>query len=131
MAKATKIGTKVNNYLKLLKKISKINAEAAKKTKPLNEKITALEDELLPLMKQENVEKFTSALGTVTRSEIDIASAKDWPKIYDFIYKKKAFHLLNKAIKQASYREYLDDGVKVPGIEIFTKVSLKHSMKKG
>jgi len=47
-----------------------------------------------------------------------------WADFYTFVARKKAFHLLQKRLSTGAVNEMLDDGVKIPGIGIYTAVTV-------
>lgn len=61
----------------------------------------------------------------VTKQEPQV---KDWDVLYAHIKKKGAFHLMNRALNKASVREQMEAGKVVPGVEMFTAVTV--SLKK-
>lgn len=61
----------------------------------------------------------------VTKQEPQV---KDWDVFYAHIKKKGAFHLMNRALNKASVREQMEAGKVVPGVEMFTAVTV--SLKK-
>jgi hypothetical protein len=44
---------------------------------------------------------------------------KDWDLVYDYIKTNDSFYLLQKRMSAAAFRELLNLGHEVPGVEIF------------
>lgn len=55
----------------------------------------------------------TASITSSTKPTVDETS---WKKVYDYIHKHKAFHLLQKRIAVEAWRELHESGIKVPGI---------------
>lgn len=93
--------------------------------KPLEEKARELEKLLLEKLEENGTDQCAiNGLGTISRKEAIVPNAKDWNAIHSFIQETGSFHLLNKALNAAAYRETVEMGEQVPGIEPFTRVSL-------
>ncbi len=55
----------------------------------------------------------------VSISETDVPTVKDWDLVYDYIKTNDSFYLLQKRMSAAAFRELLNLGHEVPGVEIF------------
>lgn len=53
-----------------------------------------------------------------------VPSVKDWDKFYAYIHKNKAYEMLQRRVHERAWRERLDDGQTVPGVEIFDVITL-------
>lgn len=53
-----------------------------------------------------------------------VPTVKDWSKFYAFIHSNKAYELLQRRVHEKAWREYLDDGRSVPGVETFDVITL-------
>lgn len=47
----------------------------------------------------------------------EVPSAKDWPSIYEYVRKHKAWDLLQRRLSVTAIRERWNDGVEVKGVE--------------
>jgi hypothetical protein len=50
-----------------------------------------------------------------------VPQAKDWDEIYDWIRENDAMYLLHRRIASAAWKELLDSGEEIPGIEAYEK----------
>jgi hypothetical protein len=69
----------------------------------------------------------TGAAGKHHRVQVvkkEIPQVREWEKLYPYITRYKAFDLLQRRINTKAVQERLDDGKKVPGVEIFTAVDV-------
>lgn len=83
-----------------------------------------IEDEFLQLADDQ---KTTVAAGQLAKASITdsvVPQVNDWDALYRFIQRKKYWHLLERRCASASYRELLEQGVKVPGTVPFTRRKL-------
>ena len=75
-------------------------------------------------MESAGVDKFSGKLGTVSISTNVVANVEDWDALYPYIAKNKLWHLLQRRVSDPAYRELLDAGKKVPGVQPFSKKRL-------
>lgn len=120
------VGKQIDDLIKL----RQLKAAAQAKVDEIDEKVKAAEAVLLETLQAEGVEKATGKLGTVSVSQNVVATVKDWDAFYEYISKNKFFHLLQRRVSDPAYRELLDMGKKVPGVEPFTKVGLRVTQAK-
>lgn len=97
-------------------------AEAA--VDELKTKISKLESEIEALMDADGITKATGTKATLSFSYTTIADVQGdegWTKLYAYIKKTGYWHLLHRRVTDGAYKELLDSGKKVPGVEPFTK----------
>lgn len=92
--------------------------------KSLEGQIEELQSQLLEEMEAAGVDKFSGKLGTVSISTNVVANVEDWDALYPYIAKNKLWHLLQRRVSDPAYRELLDAGKKVPGVQPFSKKRL-------
>lgn len=92
--------------------------------KSLEGQIEELQSQLLEEMESAGVDKFSGKLGTVSISTNVVANVEDWDALYPYIAKNKLWHLLQRRVSDPAYRELLDAGKKVPGVQPFSKKRL-------
>lgn len=122
-----KMGTKLLSFLKLKAKISKAN----KVVNDLKAEASVLEKDLIIDFENSKTLRADVKLGSVSLKKEDVFSAKDWPKVWDYILKSKDTGLLQKRLSQALLKEYYEDGLVIKGIEHMTKKSLSVGFKRG
>lgn len=122
-----KLGTKVTEFLKLKQKIKKKNVEV----EDLKAIASVLEGEIIKGLENGKIERSDVALGSVSLKKSNVWSAKDWDKIWKYILKNKDKALLQKRLSQATFNEYLEEGVKIPGTEKLIKKTLSVGYKRG
>lgn len=113
-------------------------AELAQERDNLREQLKAVQDEekRLKALLEENEAAIIEQLDAqgVTRSGIGpysmsisetlVGNVVDWDDTIAYIDEHKAFHLFQRRLSNAAYKEILDGGDAVPGVEPFTKRSL-------
>lgn len=62
------------------------------------------------------------ATAAITRTVVPVL--KEWDLFTEYVRKNKAFDLFERRVSRAAYRERLDAGKSVPGIEPFTVLNL-------
>lgn len=113
-------GTTVDKLVGLRNKKRDLEASV----KSLEGQIEELQSQLLEEMESAGVDKFSGKLGTVSISTNVVANVEDWDLLYPYIAKNKAWHLLQRRVSDPAYRELLEAGKKVPGVQPFSKKRL-------
>ena len=113
-------GTTVDKLVGLRNKKRDLEASV----KSLEGQIEELQSQLLEEMESAGVDKFSGKLGTVSISTNVVANVEDWDALYPYIAKNKLWHLLQRRVSDPAYRELLDTGKKVPGVQPFSKKRL-------
>lgn len=92
-------------------------------TKTKNE-IAHEEGQLIKAMQVEGMDGAkVEGVGSVSINTSQKPNIKDWDAVLDFVLDGNR-HLLKKEIKGAAYRDMLESGIEVPGVEPFEKVTL-------
>lgn len=84
-------------------------------------KISELEQQLIERLDAEGLDRATGSKATVSVSTNTVANVTDWDAFWQFILKNKYTHLLQRRVSDPAYRELLEQGKKVPGVEPFLK----------
>lgn len=113
-------GTTVDKLVGLRNKKRDLEASV----KSLEGQIEELQSQLLEEMEAAGVDKFSGKLGTVSISTNVVANVEDWDALYPYIAKNKLWHLLQRRVSDPAYRELLDAGKKIPGVQPFSKKRL-------
>ena len=93
--------------------VKRIEAEIEDIDKTLRERLHA-----------EGIDKATGTKATVSLNTTTVAAVEDWDAFWAFILKNKYTHLLQRRVSDPAYRELLEAGKKVPGVQPFAKQSL-------
>ena len=86
-----------------------------------------LEDQLVAIAVDSGSTRFGNNEATVIISEETVPTVNDWDALYTYIQENNAFHLLQRRINSAPWRELLELGQQIPGTEPTTlkKVNLR------
>jgi hypothetical protein len=117
---ANTIGGDIDAMFSLREKKRALEAAA----KDLEGQATLIEERLMESMTASGVEKATGKLASVSISSNTVANVEDWDAFGAYIVKNKLLHLLQRRVSDPAYRELLDAGKKVPGVQPFTKKRL-------
>lgn len=118
------LGTCVDHLYKLEQEKKALNKQFKDKEKDLKEKIAAYENHLMSEFGKTRLDGAIGKHAKVKVNSRNVPTVKDWGKVYDFISDNDAFDLLQKRISAAAWEERLNDGVTVPGVDTFKKVTL-------
>lgn len=83
-----------------------------------------LQEQLMARMEAEGTDKAQGSKASVSISSNVVANVEDWDQFWAYVIKKKYTHLLQRRVSDPAYRELLEAGQKVPGVEPFTKRTL-------
>lgn len=122
-------GKKVESErVKLIKQRHKLDEQRkgiSAQLKAVEDQIAELDEAIITDMLESDEERveITGGIGIrLTRSTMP--SVKDWDALYAYIHKHKAYYLLERRMGVTAFRELLEAGKNVPGVESFTKIKV-------
>ena len=107
-----------------LYKLKELKSDLAAKVKALDDERIAIEAALINALPKD---ESTGIQGKVARASLiikEVPQAEDWDKIHAYIKKTGSWDLLTRSLKSSAVQERWDDGKKIPGIGVFTKISV-------
>ena len=125
-AKPKKIGTKIDHLFAMSETIS----EREHELKELKSKRAELEADIIKHLHTENATDAGGKMGKVSISVTKHANVKDWKKYYEYIHKHKAFDLLQRRVSDKAYFDRIEEGEKIPGVEVYTREKLNRSRRR-
>lgn len=126
-AKQTKLknaAPTIGQQIDALFNIRESRRELEAKAKDLEAQAVEIEEALMATMHAQGIEKSTGKKASISISSSVVATAVDWDAFNAWIIKTKNIHFYQKRISDPAYREFLDAGKKVPGLEPFVKKRL-------
>lgn len=112
---AIEITQRVDEYIelrtrrkKLAAEVATLEAEEKKKKKELIEISISIQTKTLP-----------GHLGHVERNRKSKPTVKNWDAVYAYIRQYDAFDLVQRRLTEAAVKMRWEDGVQIPGIEVF------------
>ena len=121
MANVKKLGTKIDQLYRLKLKME----EAQRAAKKLEDKYNEEKEVMLNTISKEELGGTTGKLARISVVKSVVPTVEDWNDLYKYIYRNKAWDMLQRRVSSKAYKERLDAGKKVPGVKSFTKVSLR------
>lgn len=84
------------------------------------------ENELLIIerLDEMGVNKFAVGKLSFSISENTVGNVEDWDQVHAYIRDNNAFHLVQRRLANAAYKELLDMGEELPGVVPFNKRTL-------
>ena len=70
---------------------------------------------------EQGMKQFASDVATATITVEVVPTVDDWELVYKYIQENEAWHLLQKRVSTASYRELQDAGIEIPGVSAYNK----------
>lgn len=86
--------------------------------------LAANELEIIERLDDMGVNKFAVGKLSFSISENIVGNVEDWDQVYAFVRDNGAFHLIQRRLANAAYKELLDMGDELPGVVPFTKRTL-------
>ena len=82
----------------------------------LDEQLKANEQDIIELADQTGLTRFAVGKLSFSISENTVGQVEDWDTVYAYIHDNRAFHLLQRRLSNAAYKELLDAGEAPKGI---------------
>lgn len=123
---APALGGSIDNLFALKEKKKNLTAALA----DVDALIAEAELDLVHQLDDSGQTKAGSARGSVSIREEVVPTVEDWDKVWAYIGRNKAFHLIQRRMSNPAWREALEQGKKIPGIKPFKKRSLSVTASK-
>lgn len=117
----------VNQLLDLKRKLDLANA----KLKPLKDRYGALEDDVLKRYTAEELSSVKTKKGLVARTETTVPDLTDFLAFWEYAKAQNAPELFRKQVNSDAWREHVEKGQPVPGVQAFTRVGLSVRLRGG
>ena len=118
------LGENINALYELKEKKAELN----KLIEIIEEKYTKIENDIIIQLRDVGMTSGEASRASATISESIVPTVKDWDKFYQYINETNSLFLLEKRPSVTAYRDLLQAGEEIPGVEPFTKTKL--SLKK-
>jgi hypothetical protein len=99
-------------------------ASLNKQVKELKASRTEIEALIIADMAESGLTLARTDFGTISTRKSIVASVTDWETFEDYIYENKALYLMQRRTSEPAYRELLESGIEVPGVEPFEKTTV-------
>lgn len=87
-----------------------------------------LESLIITALQVEGIQKATTTLCTVSLKQTIYPQIKNWDELWDYMVKNNV-SLLNKAINAVTWRGMIEQGLNVPGIKSYERITLSFRRK--
>lgn len=98
--------------------------ELEAEVKVIDQALAANELEIIERLDEMGVSRFAVGKLSFSISENTVGNVEDWDQVYAYIRDNNAFHLVQRRLANAAYKELLDMGDSLPGVVPFNKRSL-------
>lgn len=92
--------------------------------KLLDQALAANELAIIERLDEMGVSRFAVGKLSFSISENTVGNVEDWDQVHSYIRDNNAFHLVQRRLANAAYKELLDMGDSLPGVVPFNKRSL-------
>lgn len=110
-----------------MKRLRDIKRDLNSQIKDLDEEYEELKTMFLQRMDAEGTTQSRGHTASATVTENIVPNVKDWDAVEAYIRENDAFYMMQRRINTGAYKELIEAGEELPGIETFTKrdVSLR------
>jgi len=98
--------------------------ELEAQVKVIDQALAANELEIIERLDEMGVNKFAVGKLSFSISENTVGNVEDWDRVHAYIRDNNAFHLVQRRLANAAYKELLDMGEELPGVVPFNKRTL-------
>lgn len=84
----------------------------------------AINDHIINSFTKSDINGAKGSICTASLIPFTVPHVKDWPAVWAWIAKNKAWDLMEKRMAKVAYRERLEAGQAIPGVERFDGVNL-------
>jgi len=110
------LGNDADALYKQKQKITKLEGELEE----LKSKLAKDADTFMKRMQKMEIASVKGRLCMISITKSEQFNVKDWNALYKYISRNKAFDLLHRRVSHPAYRDRIQAGKKVPGVETFT-----------
>lgn len=83
-----------------------------------------IKEHIINSFKKSDINGAKGKTATISIVPVIIPQPKDWPAIYAYIKKNDAFDLMERRLHKGAFKDRLENGEKVPGVEVFEKLDI-------
>ena len=98
--------------------------EIEKKVNEMKAQEKELEEHIFQTFAKSDIDKAGGSVATAAITRTVVPNVTDWDTFYKYIIKTKSLDLLERRPSRSAYRERLDAGEAVPGVEAFERIGL-------
>ena len=115
-------------YSKLVVEYKKLKA-AEKKFSDQKKVVEELKANMLLEMENIGTSTYNGNKGVVSIAQYEVPVVDDWEQVYEYIHKNEAYDLLQRRITSAAWRDRIDEGETIKGIQPMTQNRLRITVK--
>lgn len=125
-----KIPKTVGAAIDLLMTITAARQVLTRRAEIEKEQETLVEEKIFDMFGKSELEGAMGKLATASIQRVNVPTLKDWNKFSAYVKKNDAFDLLQRRLSSEACRLRWDAKKDIPGVEVFTRVSLKLTKRK-
>lgn len=126
MASASPIG----QHIQRLVEIREALADLSSQEKALKSERDEIETHLFQYLDEQGLDRTGSRTHLVAINETTVPSVKDWNAVAQYVVENDATYLFERRLSAVAFRDLVNQGVTIPGVESFTKRSLSLTARK-
>jgi hypothetical protein len=85
---------------------------------------SALKTHIIDNLPKSQASGVAGKLARVSITSKEIPQVKDWTVFYEYVRKTKQFDLMQRRLSDGAVKDRLDEGINIPGVELFNAVSV-------
>lgn len=119
----------IGDILQLIREAKDHKAQLTAEINDITKVIDVYSEIALEKMDEADVSTVSTDSLTVKIKEQLVPTVRDWDKLWSFILEEKALTLLHRRVSSIAYKEYLDSGEDVPGVEPYIRRTIETRVK--
>lgn len=112
-----------------LYKLRAARHEVQREVEKLRKIESALVDHLIKELPKDDAKGIVGKEAKAVIKTDEIPTAKNWDLVYKHVLKTGDFSLLQRRLSTAAIKERWEEGEKIPGVDVFTKISVSLTKK--
>jgi hypothetical protein len=114
----------VAGYITLRDRIEVVKEQHKQQLAPMSENLKKLEAGILQRLQAQGMQHAATAHGTAYIARHDAAAVRDWDQTLEFVKANSAWGLLERRVSKNALRDFLDQGIAVPGVELTSALTV-------
>lgn len=120
-----KLDDKVEQYINLRDRRTVLKKAYSETDEELKNEMKLIEMDILEFLDSTGQQSAKTEHGTAYKEIFTSVTVADGQKFFDFVLQNDAIDLLEKRVNKTAYRSYKEDGIDVPGVNIYQEAKVK------
>lgn len=116
-----KLTTNIGDMIDQLVALRDRKRELEAQVEEIEGQYKGVEEQLMEKLTEQGINGSNGTKASCSITKTTVANVTDWDEVFKYVKKTGYFHLFQRRLTDAAYRELLEAGKKVPGVQPFVK----------